>query len=155
MAHENPYAAPVSDAARTGPLDEDRLVTPEILEALVQTRPWVVFIAVLGFVGAGFLVLGAVATFSFGTFGRVPFGGAGFIALVYVLLAAVYGATSLHLWRYGASIKLMREGYGVHALTDALRQQRAFWRLAGIIALVTVVVWTCAVVFGVLFRASL
>ena len=154
MAHENPYASPVSDEARPGrvSLDEDRLVTPEILEALVQTRPWVVFIAVLGFVMAGFCVLGAIATFSFGTFARIPIGGAGFAALLYLLIAGVYGATSLHLWRYGASIKLMREGYGVHALTDAMRQQRAFWRLAGIIALVSVVLWTLVIVMAVLAR---
>jgi hypothetical protein len=152
MSHENPYAAPVSDVARVGPLDEDRVVTPQILEAMVQTRPWVLFLAVLGFVATGICLLVALATFSFGTFARIPIGGAGFAAALYLLTGALYGTMSLHLWRYAASIVLMREGYGVHALTDALRHQRAFWRLAGIVMVAMVVLWTFAIVVGVLFR---
>ena len=149
MAEPNPYASPASDAAQPGrvAIDEDRVITPEVLEALAQTRPWVVFMAVLGFIGAGFLVLVAVGTFAFGTFNRVPIGGAGFAAILYLGIAAVYLFGSLHLWRYGASIKLMREGYGVHALADALREQRSFWRLAGIVAIASVLLWVAMIAF--------
>ena len=66
------------------------------------------------------------------------FGGTGLLAIIYVLLAAFSGFSSLWLWRYAASIKLMREGYGVHALVDALRHQRSFWRLVGVLTLVAV-----------------
>jgi hypothetical protein len=154
MAEDNPYAAPVSDAARAGRggLDEDRVVTPEILEAMTQTRPWVVLIAVLGFIGGGLLVLIGVGTFAFGTFNDIPIGGAGFLSLFYVGIAAIYVFASLYLWRYGAAIKLMQEGYGVHALTDALRQQKAFWRISGVVALVMVVLWSVGLLAVVALR---
>lgn len=140
MVEANPFAAPASDAApvHRHALDEDRVVTPEILEALVQTRPWLLVVSVSGFIFAAIFLLAAVGTFAFGTFVAVRFGGTGLLALIYVLLAAFSGLSSLWLWRYAAAIKLMREGYGVHALTDALRHQRSFWRLVGVLTLVAV-----------------
>jgi hypothetical protein len=141
MAQDNPYAAPVSDAGRRDErgLDEDRLVTPEIREALEQTRPWVVFMAVLGFIGTGALVLMAVGVFAFGTFVGAGYGAAGFVACLYVGVAGVYLLCALNLWRYGASIALLGQGYGVHALTEALRQQKAFWRIAGLATIGSIV----------------
>ena len=138
MVEPNPFAAPASDAApaHRHALDEDRVVTPEILEAMVQTRPWVLLLSVMGFVFTAILVLAAVGTFAFGTFGAAGMGEAGLLAIFYVLGSAFYGMSSLWLWRYAASIKLMREGYGVHALVDALRHQRSFWRLVGVLTLV-------------------
>lgn len=151
MAEANPFAAPASDAApRDRPaLDEDRVVTPEILEAMVQTRPWLLVVSVSGFVFAGICLLAAVGTFAFGTFAAVRFGGTGLLAIIYVLLAAFFGVSSLWLWRFAASIKLMREGYGVHALMDALRHQRSFWRLAGVITLLFVSLNVLMFVIGI------
>jgi hypothetical protein len=149
VAEANPFAAPASDAApaHRHALEEDRVVTPEILEAMVQTRPWLLVVSVSGFVFAAIFVLAAVGTFAFGTFAAVRFGGTGLIAIIYVLCAAFSGLSSLWLWRYAASIKLMREGYGVHALVDALRHQRSFWRLVGV--LTTVVVALNLVMFAI------
>jgi hypothetical protein len=155
VAEANPFAAPASDVApaHRHALEEDRVVTPEILEAMVQTRPWVLFVSVIGFVLAAICLLAAVGTFAFGTFAAVRFGGTGLLAIIYVMAAAFYGISSLWLWRYAASIKLMREGYGVHALTDALRHQRSFWRLVGVLTLVFVAL--NLVMFAIGFASAL
>ena len=155
MAEAKPFAAPASDAApvHRHALDEDRVVTPEILEALVQTRPWLLVVSISGFVFAAVFVLAAVGTFALGTFATMGIAEMGLLAIVYVLMAAFSGFSSLWLWRYAASIKLMREGYGVHALVDALRHQRSFWRLVGV--LTTVVVALNLVMFAIGMASAL
>lgn len=154
MADHNPYAAPASDAAPTtrATLDEDRILTPEIVEAMAQTRPWVLLLSIFGFIAAGFLLLAGVGLFAFGTFAGAGLGEAGFIAILYLVIAACCVYPALCLYRYAGSIKLMQQGYGVHALTEALRQQKSYWRLTGIIALVFAVLWGVGVIFAIAER---
>jgi hypothetical protein len=101
----------------------------------------------MGFIVTAFLLLAAVATFALGTFADV--GPAGLISLIYVVVAAVYVFASLHLWRYRSAIKLMQQGYGVHALADALRHQKSFWKLIGIISVIFVGLYGVAFLFGI------
>src|SRR5438445_461415 len=61
----NPYEPPLAmaeplPAASAGQLPE------ELIEALRQTRPWVAFLAILGFVGSGLFMLGGLALFVVG-----------------------------------------------------------------------------------------
>jgi hypothetical protein len=149
MVDHNPYAAPASDAAPRAhaTLEEDRVLTPEIVEAMAQTRPWVLLVSILGFVASGILLLAGVGLFAFGTFAGA--GVAGPAAIIYVGLAAAFVYPSLCLFRYAASIKMMQQGYGVHALADALRQQKSYWRLTGILALVVAGLNLIAFVAGV------
>ena len=145
----NPYAAPISDAAPRArvTLDEDRLLTPEIIEAMSQTRPWVVFLGILGFIGAGLLLLAGLGLLLFGGFKQMGGAEMGFISILYILFAVIYVFPSLYLYRYGASIKAMQQGYGVHALAEALGHQKSFWRLVGILSLIVVVIYAIGLLF--------
>lgn len=154
MADHNPYAAPASDAAprARATLDEDRVLTPDIVEAMARTRPWVLLLSIFGFLAAGFLLLSGVGLFAFGTFAGAGMGEAGLLAIIYLVVAAFCVYPALCLYRYASSIKLMQQGYGVHALTEALRQQMSYWRLTGIIALVFAVLWCAGLLFAIAQR---
>ena len=65
----------------------------------------------------------------------------GFIAIFYIAFSVVYIFTSLYLYRYAASIKMLMSGYGVHALEEALSHQKSFWKLVGILAAVFMVLY--------------
>jgi hypothetical protein len=138
----NPYAAPVVDQQQhptTPGMSSDNAVTPAILDAMAQTRPWVLFLSILGFIGAGFMILGSLGLMIAGS----AMGGAemGAIGVVYIAFAVIYIFTSLYLYRYAASIKLLMSGYGVHALEEALGHQKSFWKLVGILAAVFMVLY--------------
>jgi hypothetical protein len=109
-------------------------VPAEAVEALRETRPWVTLIAVMGFIGAGLMVLLGLAMMAMGKgLGRGIPASLGF---VYVIIAALYVLPSVLLLRYSSSIGRLLEGAGTPALVDALRNQKAFWRAVGIMTLV-------------------
>jgi hypothetical protein len=130
MANYNPYSPPAAaDFARPVPrAPEEGLVPDSILEAMRQTSPWVTFLSILGFIGAGLMVLGGLVVLVAGGLGKVP---AAF-GLVYLLGAALYVAPSIFLWNYGSSIRRLLATSDMMSLSDAIGQQRSFWRLVGI-----------------------
>jgi hypothetical protein len=150
----NPYAAPIVDQERlpTANLPGDGQVTPAVLDAMRQTRPWVLFLGILGFIGAGFMVLGGLAMLVAGS----AMGGAevGAVAALYIVLAVVYIFPSLYLYRYASSIKMLLTGYGVHALEEALTHQKSFWKLVGIVTAVSMVLYFVGIIVFVIVGAA-
>jgi len=120
------------------------------LEMLLMTRPWVKFLAVLGFIMAGlmfaaaalYIIMGLLMLVGGMSAGAPPgMGAAGAalglgVGLFYVALAVLYLFPPLFLWRYGNRISDYEMTRNVADLTEALRQQKAFWRFVGILALV-------------------
>jgi hypothetical protein len=136
MNPENPYQPP--RAIDHGPLPYAQnapgpdAVPGAILEAMRQTRPWVTFLAVLGFIGTGLMVLAGLVMMVMGGFGKLPAG----LGIVYVVLALLYVAPSYLLFRYGAEIKGLLEGGGMQRLVQALVSQKSFWKFMGIMTLI-------------------
>jgi hypothetical protein len=127
----NPYAH-LGTAHHAGGIDADASVTPAIREALLGTRPWVLLMSILGFIGAGFMILGAGGILFFTT-SAMPM--MTVMILVYVAMGVLQGAGSAYLFRYASSIGTLRSGGDILAVERALDEQRAFWKLAGIGAL--------------------
>lgn len=143
MQH-NPYAAPLSPFPNNAvAVEHDRLVTPEIMEAMTKTRPWVVFLGVLGLIGC-VLIIGS-SMWNAMRFGALD--GLFMISgLASIAVAALYLFPCITLIRYGGAIKGMQLGRGVDALTDALRYQKSFWRFAGVLAIVMLSIYAVAAV---------
>jgi len=150
----NPYAAPQSAEPSSAtqwhvPNGDEGIVTPEIVEAMAQTRPWVSFFGVLGLICCG---LGLLSTlWNLAAFGNVVMGVQIGFALISLALMVLYLVPCTLLLRYGGAIKLLQQGHGVDALTDALRHQKAFWRYVGWMSIVLLVVY--AIAAAVMFSA--
>lgn len=154
MTTLDPYAAP-------GAPGGGGVSSPDVplgaVEALRGTRPWVLLFSILGFLFTALLVLGGLASLLGGgaMFVSEPGATAGpagmmvGLALVYLLMGLLYLLPSLYLYRYASRIAHLGEGGGATALVDALEQQRRFWRLAGIVVLVGVVVYGLIVVVAI------
>lgn len=99
-----------------------------------QTQPWVLLVAVAGFVITGFMALFFVMTLQ----GSAGFSGGRPRQLVTIAIAGVTHAVgSWLLLRYGMRIRQFVRRGGERELEAALVAQRDFWRLAGgLIALV-------------------
>lgn len=159
MQTYDPYQGPaLADAAPlvTGAYRE---VPPAIVEAMRQTRPWVLFLSILGFIGAGFLVLAGVLFAFLGAMGE-QFGAAGLfdgygplVGLVYLVLGGAYVVPSWLLWRYAGSIGRFTTYGAMEQLAEAVVAQKSFWRFAGISSAVLIGLYVLAI--GVGFMAAI
>lgn len=124
-------------------MDKLLVVSDEILGALRATRPWVKFIAIVWFVGVAFTVIFGLAMIT-GIY--TGFSMPGFPALLgrvfgtfYIVMALVYVAPALYLYRYAKAIAGVQGSAVMASFEDALKQQKSFWKFYGIFIIVFIV----------------
>ena len=132
----------------------DQIVVSEnALGYLRATRPWVKFLAIVGFVFIVLMVLigllmalalsGAAAkTGPLAAFGPI-------LGVVYIVMAAVYLMPCLFMYCYAKAIAAI-PGTGQAALEEALKQQKSFWKFMGIFMLIVLCIELLVIVIGVL-----
>jgi hypothetical protein len=127
-------------------------VSPATVEALRQTRPWVLFLAILGIIGTGLMLLGGLfmlaggamamtqASSAMGPGGAKAAGFMGgfmtFAVLMFLVIAVVYLYPISKLLKYAGAIARLSRSGAVRDLEDALQQQKSFWKFVGIMVIV-------------------
>jgi Family of unknown function (DUF5362) len=120
---------------------------------LQRTQPWVRFLSIMGFIAAGFMVLfglvigaAGAATGNYQTLG---------IMVMYPIMGVVYVFPSIFLLRYADRIKTFVASGQEQDLAGALDAQRSFWKFAGILTIISIVLSlvfvAIAVMVGVFF----
>ncbi len=159
MSGIDPYQAPMSDLEGPGSEQSSGCpLTENMVTSLSRTRPWVKFLSILGFIGSGFMVLGALAMFVMGVSGAAQGSSMGafsgvmgvVMAVVYLVIAAVYIMPCLSLYRYGAAIENLCVERDVWAFEAAVMYQKNFWRIIGIMTAVMLGLYLLFIVFGVI-----
>ncbi len=122
------------------------VATPRAIGYLKQTRPWVIFMAVLMFIGAALLAI--LALFMLGGGGAMLSGRsrgssvvAGFAAgaaIAYFIGAFIYFIFGFYLIKFGSAIGRLTVTRNSSDLENAMLAQMSFWRLCGIIAIVVI-----------------
>lgn len=131
-------------------------LTVVMLQALEKTRGWVRFLAILGYLAVALMVVAGVLTAGAGfqTLGPNPAEGVllFFLAAGLVLMALLYLVPARHLHRYAGAIdEAVRSTAKAEAVERALGHQRAFWKFAGILTIVSLFVVVPAVLAAILF----
>lgn len=146
----NPYSPP---GAVPHPYPQAPTATPtqggvsaNAIDLLKQTRPWVIMMSVLSFLGAGFMLLAGLGMFAMALI--TPRGGAqqAMLGVVYVPLALVYVYPAVKLWSYGSSIARLTATQATADLEQALEHQKSFWKYCGILTIVMVVLYIFAII---------
>lgn len=144
MDTNNPYSSPQANLFSGSTAGSADMVTQGAMLQLKKTKPWVRFISVLMFIGAGFMLLAAVAIGVAGGAGVLqqsgsPFGdklaGGAFgmvIAALYGFFAVLYIYPALKLWKYADRIRDLCNSMQTIDLEKALNEQRAFWKFIGV-----------------------
>jgi hypothetical protein len=102
---------------------------------LLETRPWLWFLAVLGFLASGLMMLGGLAMslvssmLPDGEGEELAFIGPA-VGLVYVVLALVYAVPAWLMVQQAMAIGNVTTG-GMEAIGEVLRHHRNFWRFVG------------------------
>ncbi len=148
----NPYAAPVSRQVAVGGGGEVSVRTVGLLRG---TRPWVMLLAVIGAIGAGLMVLGALAMLllggAMGAAGAgagipgMPAGMMGGIAVIYLVMAGLYVYPIMKLFQFCGAVESLSRTRAQSDLERALNAQRVFWKFIGIMMLAGIVIYVIAI----------
>lgn len=146
----NPYTMPNAAENNTS----NGAVTTATLDALRGTKGWVKLVGILLFIGAAFTVLAALAMLVIPSMSGVgkaamPMAVVGFMAVLYVGISIMYALLGLYLIRYAGAINRLLTDGQVATMEAALQFQQKFWRLAGIIALIMLVISVLGVIAAI------
>lgn len=115
-------------------------MTPQIIESFKKTRPWVLFLSILGFICAGLMFLAAlVVPVTLCVQGKAESIAAGIGLFVVYSLSSVffYLIPSVLLNRYASRIhKLLAATNDMASLEAAIGAQKSFWRYVGMLVLI-------------------
>jgi hypothetical protein len=138
-----PYGRPGDRGAGASDMMPDAHHTDAVVRRLRETRPWVLVLAVLGFLGGGFLLLAAVlvvvglaaaaGSVEGAQIAAVVFGGA-----FYGLLGAFCLFYAALLLRYFRAIGSFLVTETTAELEGAVDAQRVFWKATGIATIASV-----------------
>jgi hypothetical protein len=149
-AYEPATASPM--LAYEAPGGEATPVTPRTVELLKLTRPWVLTMTILMFLGAGLILMGAIAMIFIGFLG----GGRGGVAplgvgAAYLAMAALFAAPPVFLARYYSRIGYLMRLRRAVDLEQALEAQKSYWKCIAIMSLVFIGLYIVVVVVAVAF----
>ena len=110
---------------------------------LAGTRPWVLFVGIVGMVFTGLMAVGVVASLAGGArFGPVEI-------LINIIQVVLLFAMSGMLIRYSNRIGRYRQMRTPYQLEAALDAQLGYWRLVGIMAIVILAIYLVVIIIAV------
>ncbi len=150
---DNPYEAPATAVVQPpGQPLEGAYVTTTMVMLLLQTRPWVRFLSIMGFIGVGMIgllgIVGGIAALIGGSLFDIGLP-AFLITVVYLALAALYFVPVLLLHRYAGALKRLSSESTTQTMEKALRHQKSFWKFVGILSVVSLGLMVLSVIVGI------
>lgn len=157
----DPYSSPTAHDSTPG-FSAGSAISQGVLAQLAGTKPWVRFMSVLMFIGAGFMLLAALFMLAMGgtmaatakTGGAaLPAGMMTGIAVLYAVFAGVYIYPAMKLWKYASRIGNLLTTGAMMDLESALNEQRSFWKFLGIMVIAMFVLYFVVIIAAVGFGA--
>lgn len=131
-------------------------LTEDAQSFLKETAKWAYFLAVLGFVGIGFLILlglfiGTIFS-SLGAFNQgispMPMMGTSFITFLYLIMAGIYFFPVYYLYQFASKIKLALREKDNEKLSSSLEYLKSHYKFMGILALIMVSLYGVVFIIG-------
>lgn len=129
---------------------------------LNQTRKWANFLAIVGFISCGFLVLIALFLGSLmaimpsydDTLGLEAFG-SGIVTAIYLVLAGVGFLIYLYLYRFSDKLKKAINSGDSSELEESFKNLKLYYKLNGIIIIAVLGIYVLAIIIGIVAAAAL
>ncbi len=107
---------------------------------LLQASKWTKFLAILGFIFSGFIIVFGLA---FGTilsalssFSSMASGISSVVGIVYAIIGGILFYPSLRLFQFSKQARVAVDSSNDYALEDALKRIRSFFRFYGILMII-------------------
>ena len=123
-------------------------------EFLKETAKWTKFLAILGFVGIGLMVLGSLvmlfAPSSLMSNGDFPFGGKIFMMLLYLAFAVLYYFPVSYLYQFSENTKKAIENNDNNAIRDAFEFLKSHYKFMGILTIILLAFYAIMIFIGLI-----
>jgi len=123
-------------------------------EFLKETAKWAKFLAILGFVGIGLMVLGSLvmlfAPSSLMSNGDFPFGGKIFMMLLYLAFAVLYYFPISYLYQFSENTKKAIENNDNNAIRDAFEFLKSHYKFMGILTIILLSFYAIIIFIGLI-----
>jgi hypothetical protein len=123
-------------------------------EFLKETAKWTKFLAILGFVGIGLMVLGSLvmlfAPSSLMSNGDFPFGGKIFMMILYLAFAVLYYFPISYLYQFSENTKKAIENNDNNAIRDAFEFLKSHYKFMGILTIILLSFYAIIIFIGII-----
>lgn len=147
-------SSPVSEEVEQMTVAEEAKIT------LLSMSKWVKFLAILGFIAIGFLVINGIVILVNGVGGRLTqvnpylsFLGSS-LGLIYFALASLILYPNLKLLSFSRKAKLAVLSNDEMALTGALQDMRSYWKFMGILAIIYIAIVVIVFLVGIIVATA-
>lgn len=130
---------------------------------LAEAARWARFLAIIGFIMCGLIVLAGIFAGSFfsmfmssgmqdfeGMDGGVPAGMGGIMAVVYIIVALIYFFPCLFLYRFAKQMKTAIATNEQGALNSSFQNLKTLFRFMGILTIIMIVIYVIAILIAIL-----
>lgn len=121
---------------------------------LKETAKWANFLAIIGFIGIGLLVL--LALFAGAIFSNLPGGnvassiGGGLITFIYLLMALLYFFPVMYLYKFATKMKLGLARNNEDELTEAFLNLKSHYKFIGILTIIMLSLYALMFLFALI-----
>ena|SRR5690606_4169872 len=135
---------------------------------LAEAARWAKFLAILGFIMCGLIVLGGIfagtifSTLMSGNMqeiegmeGGMPAGFGGIMAVFYIIFALIYFFPCLFLFRFANQMKAALATNEQGALNSSFQNLKSMFRFLGIFTIVMLAVYVIAILIGIIGAAAM
>lgn len=135
-------------------------VSAAIIDQLAKTRGWTMFVSVMLWLGAGFLLLAGIALLAMGiigsaageeTFGEMSNSMGVAIGVLYLVCAVAHIFPALKLSKFSSRCSELKNAQTEIMLVAALNEMRAFWKFVGIWLIILIALYPIIIVWAIAF----
>jgi len=121
---------------------------------LSETAKWAKFLAIIGFIFIGILVLmGFFAGSLFSNFyaaSGMEYFGAGFFLFFYIAIALLYFFPTLFLYKFASSMQMALRNNDQIRLTDSFKNLKSCFKFIGIVTIVFIGFYVITIIIGII-----
>lgn len=126
-------------------------ITSASQQNLKEAGRWANFLAIVGFVMLGLMVLGAIAMFALGSI--LPLGSgmsAGAAGVVYILMAALYFFPTYYLYQFSSKIKVGLKSTSQKDVDEAFQNLKSMFKFVGILMIIVLSIYVIIILFALM-----
>lgn len=121
----------------------------EMMFYLMETSKWANFLAILGFIGIGLMIIiGIVIMFGVSIFSKLSAASIpmGFMGFIYIIIAAIYFFPVNYLYTFSKEIKLGIMAKDTFTITSGFKNLKSLFKFIGIFAIIVMSIYALALV---------
>lgn len=133
-------------------------ITPDIRAFLSEIARWANFLAIIGFIMIGIIVIVAIfagsviSTMASQYPGSSAFGaiGGGFITVLYLIIAGIYVFPVLYLYRFATKMKLALRTDNQESLSSSFENLKSHYKFIGILMIITLALYALGILIVII-----